>query len=203
MRKSYEPTLTMREARDLYFEENKFGKDGGYNDDWVDFKLGPIPMPFPNTKARKKAIPYHDLHHILTGYQTNTTGEFEISAWEIGAGCRGYVAAWQLNLGGLFAGVLSVPVRTFKAFVRGRRTQSLYDKPMEELLQKTVKEARALCQFRDDETYQTRASDIPLFVLAMIGGLIAGGFSLFGFLSYIPFGIAAAFRRKKTEAKAA
>src|SRR4051794_14211722 len=40
-----------------YFDENGFGEDGGYSSAWVDFHLGPIPMPFPNTAARKRAVP--------------------------------------------------------------------------------------------------------------------------------------------------
>ena len=74
----YDEGLTMREARALYFEVNRFGADGGYGDAWVDFKLGPLPVPFPNTRARVRAVRYHDLHHVLTGYDTNAIGEFEI-----------------------------------------------------------------------------------------------------------------------------
>ena len=76
----------MRDSRRTYFEKNAFGVDGGYEDAWVDFKLGPIPFPFPNSAPRVRAVKFHDLHHVLTGYDTNFTGEVEISAWEIGAG---------------------------------------------------------------------------------------------------------------------
>ena len=73
---------TLRTALATYFEDNGFGKDGGYEDAWVDFELGPIPLPFPNSAGRKRAVRLHDLHHIVTGYATDTLGEFEISAWE-------------------------------------------------------------------------------------------------------------------------
>src|SRR5207302_2399442 len=96
-----DPSLTLHDARDEYFRVNDFGPNGGYDDAWVDFKLGPIPMPFPNSPGRKKAVRFHDLHHALTGYATDTIGEFEISAWEVGSGCAGYLAAWQLNLAGM------------------------------------------------------------------------------------------------------
>jgi hypothetical protein len=78
MRTTYEPEMTMRDALARYFEVNAFGADGGYNDAWVDFKLGPMPFPFPNTQSRVRALRYHDLHHILTNYDTDTLGEFEI-----------------------------------------------------------------------------------------------------------------------------
>ena len=71
---TYDPTLTMEAARAQYFRDNGFGDDGGYDDPWVDFKLGPVPMPFPNSKGRLRAVRYHDLHHILTGYQTDLRG---------------------------------------------------------------------------------------------------------------------------------
>ena len=93
MQPSYPLDMTMRSARDLYFQVNDFGADGGYADTWVDFKIGPVPLPFPNTAGRIAAVKFHDLHHVLTGYETNASGEFEISAWEIGAGCRVAAAA--------------------------------------------------------------------------------------------------------------
>lgn len=46
---------TMREALKQYFDDNGFGADGGYASTWVDFKVGPIPFPLPNTEARRKA----------------------------------------------------------------------------------------------------------------------------------------------------
>ena len=63
----YDPEQTMRQARELYFAANHFGTDGGYSDAWVDLKLGPVPLPFPNTASRVRALRFHDLHHILTG----------------------------------------------------------------------------------------------------------------------------------------
>src|SRR5436190_5780545 len=105
----YDEESTMREARRRYFEVNKFVPNGGYDDAWVDFKLGPLPFPFPNPPSRVKAVKYHDLHHVLTGYDTDIVGEFEISAWEIAAGCRSFAAAWVVNLGGMAGGILRSP----------------------------------------------------------------------------------------------
>ena len=115
MHASYTPEMTMRAARDRYFDVNGFGADGGYADTWVDFKLGPLPLPFPNTAGRIAAVKFHDLHHVLTGYETNATGEFEISAWELGAGCGSFPAAWVINHGGLAAGLVSAPAKVFTA----------------------------------------------------------------------------------------
>lgn len=119
--------LSVLEARTRYFEENDFGEDGGYAAEWVKIELGPLPVRFPNTAARVRAVARHDLHHVATGYGTDLIGEAEISSWEIGAGCGDFVAAWALNLWAFFVGVFALsPRRVLHAFVRGRRSSTLY-----------------------------------------------------------------------------
>lgn len=118
--------MTLREGRRQAFEAFGIPEDGGDSEAWVDFKLGPVPMPFPNSDARRRAVKLHDLHHVLTGYRMDIIGEFEISAWEIAAGCGGYVVPWYLNLMGVSAGLISAPRRTARAFWRGARARSLY-----------------------------------------------------------------------------
>ena len=105
----YPTSEPVRSARARYFEANHFGADGGYGDAWVEVKFGPIPVPIPNTEARVRAVRYHDLHHIVTGYDTDLVGEMEISAWELGAGCEDFVAAYVLNVGGLSGGAAIAP----------------------------------------------------------------------------------------------
>ena len=129
----YAPTLTVRDARAQYFQTNNFG-DGGYNSKWVKIQAGPLPIYFPNTKARVRAVKLHDIHHILTEYDTSLTGEAEIAAWEIASGCKSYYAAWQLNLGALAMGELFAPRRVYAAFIRGRHSMNLYSGVFEESL---------------------------------------------------------------------
>ncbi len=134
---------TLREARARYFERNGLGRDGGYAARWVKLGVGPLKFGFPNTAARVRAVRLHDLHHLVTGYDTDWKGEFEISAWEIAGSCRGYVAAWLLNLGGLAAGLFRYPRAVFRAFVRGRHSSNFYRHPWsEELLDRSVGSAR-------------------------------------------------------------
>lgn len=191
----YAPEQTMRAARARYFEVNHFGDDGGYADKWVDFKLGPLPLPFPNTAARVRAVRYHDLHHVLTGYDTDTLGEFEISAWEIAAGCKGYVAAWQLNLGGMFAGFVSAPRRTVRAFLRGRESRTLYDEPFEALLDETVGAARARTGV-ERPPRRMGFGDATLFALALVAGALTAFVTLPLVLLFLPLGLATfAYRR--------
>jgi hypothetical protein len=114
------------EARARYFAENGFAADGGYDDPWVRLQVGPIALRIPNTPARVHSVRYHDLHHVLTGYQTHWTGEGQIAAWEIASGCAGHHAAWVLNLWAMAIGLCIAPRAVARAFVRGRRTRNLY-----------------------------------------------------------------------------
>jgi hypothetical protein len=200
---NYDPASTMRDARTLYFQVNGFGESGGYDDPWVDFKLGPLPMPFPNTPGRVRAVRYHDLHHVLTGYDTDIVGEFEISAWEIAAGCKGFVAAWQLNLGGMFGGLLVAPRRTLRAFLRGRHSRTLYGDDLEALLQSHVGELRARMGV-DRPTRSPGVADVVLFGVSLAAGLVVGVIGFAFTLVFLPLGLATfAWRRAKARRAAA
>jgi hypothetical protein len=135
-------SLSIREARDHYFTENGLG-DGGYSARWVKVKVGPIPLGFPNTTARVAAVRFHDIHHVLTAYNTTWTGEAEIGAWEIASGCAHHYAAWLLNLQAMAIGLVISPKTVWRAFLRGRRTRNLYREEFNEaLLTPTVNELR-------------------------------------------------------------
>jgi hypothetical protein len=155
LRSPYAESSRMREARELYFKANGLPPDGGYD-------------------SRKRAAKVRDLHHVVTGYATTWTGAFEIAAWEIGAGCADFFAAWIGNLGAMFGGLLLAPRRTYRAFVRGRRSQSLYGREdLELVLEKTVGETRALMHVPNVNPPST-GGDVAVFVLAEIAGLFAG-----------------------------
>jgi hypothetical protein len=117
---------SVREAREQYFAANGFS-EASYTDNWVTIKqLGPIPLGFPNSASRKRAIPLHDLHHVATGYATTWIGEAEIGAWEIAGGCTDHWAAWVLNAAAMGFGLVVAPRRIYRAFMRGRRSRTLY-----------------------------------------------------------------------------
>lgn len=123
----YDPQMSVREARARYFADNAFGEDGGYGASWVTLlQLGPLPLGFPNSPSRVRAVRYHDLHHLVTGYDTDMAGEAEISAFELGGGCGDLHFAWFINVLGMAWGLLLVPERTRKAFVRGANSRNLY-----------------------------------------------------------------------------
>jgi hypothetical protein len=201
MKIDYADHLTLADARALYFETNDFGADGGYGDAWVEFELGPIKMPFPNTPGRVRAVKFHDLHHILTGYDTNPVGEFEIAGWELGAGARKMPAAARvINASGFFTGLLSSPRKVVAAFLRGRRSRSLYPEDFEPLLRETVAEARA--RYLDVRTEGRPWAD----ALAMAAWIVAGSlaFPLFLVLTLplAPLGLVLLWLRKARHERA-
>ena len=141
----YADAATVREAREQYFTANGFS-DVTYREAWAKIKLGPLPVVFPNTKARKAALPLHDLHHIATGYSTTLEGEGEIAAFEIGGGCGKYSAAWAINAGGFALALVMHPRKAYRAFVRGRHSRNLYQAGWRDsLLEMSVGELRRQC----------------------------------------------------------
>lgn len=136
-------SLPLGEALKGYFDLNKFGPDGGYHDRWVEVKLGPITFTIPNTQSRVRAVRIHDLHHIVTEYQTTLKGESEIAAWEVATGCRDMYTAWNLNLSAFGFGALVWSGPVWRAFLRGRRSRNYYGAEYgPELLSRTVGAAR-------------------------------------------------------------
>ncbi|HLT28677.1 MAG TPA: hypothetical protein VK013_01440 [Myxococcaceae bacterium] len=190
---------TMGTALTRYFHDNGFGEDGGYAATWVDFKLGPIPFPLPNSEARRRAVRYHDLHHVLTGYATDLPGEFEISAWEIGAGCRDFHAAWVLNLSGMAGGMLRCPRRTWRAFLRGLDERSAYGRDYEALLASSVGDVRQELGIREVARRGSLGAFLR-FVAAVGAGFVVGTLMMLVLLSPVTLALWWAGRRAKVSA---
>lgn len=130
-------TLTMLDARTEFFRRAGFPLDGGYDAKWVKLPVGPLTVGFPNVEARKRAVRFHDLHHVLTGYGTDWTGEAEISAWEVASGLGDHYIGWVLDLGAMSLGLFIAPKKTFRAFVRGRHSRNLYGRKFDDALLST------------------------------------------------------------------
>jgi hypothetical protein len=198
--KIYDPRLSLADARRLYFEENAFGSDGGYGSRWVTVKLGPLPFRFLNTKARVRAVRFHDLHHVVTGYETSFIGELQISAWEIGSGCADMIAAWYLNLGAMGWGAIVAPRKVWQAFLRGRASKNLYRGSFDDaLLAATVGDVKARLGLVDLDQ-PSRPLDVLLF-----SGAVAFGFA-FGttmFVAFTPLAVLSAVAKRLSDLRRA
>jgi hypothetical protein len=171
---TYDDSELIRDARMRYWEANGFGDDGGYNKKWEIVKLGPIPIPVRNIEGRKNAIRFHDLHHLITGYDTDIPGEAQISAWELAAGCSNKWVAWILDLQGLFIG-LSCPRLLLRAWARSRRSKSLYSETFDEaMLSMTVGEMRQKMQLdkpAPEPDLTDRLTLVTWFMISLVGHL--------------------------------
>jgi hypothetical protein len=152
----YSDSTLVRQARAEYFRANSFGEEGGYNARWVKIKLGAVRIWFPNTDARRRAVRLHDLHHLATGYQTSLVGEAEIGAWELAGGCGHYIAACVLNIAAVLLGLPVAPGCLWRAFLRGRHSETLYRLGFEDrFLGETVGELRRRLRLRGPEDAAT------------------------------------------------
>lgn len=138
---------TTREARDAFLA--RFGLDlEGYAAPDFPVHLGPfLTLRFPNPGL----LPYHDLHHVATGYPATVLGEAEISAFELRAGCRVPLIV-LLCCGAALIGLLRAPRRIARAWRRGRGARVIYGTraPYEELLNLRVSELRRLMNLPDE-----------------------------------------------------
>jgi hypothetical protein len=153
---------SVRAARARYFARSGFD-ESSYEDRWVTLKAGPIPIVFPNTAARVRSVRVHDVHHVVTGYDTSWTGEAEIGAWEIASNCADHYAAWVLNLLALPIGLAIAPRATFRAFVRGRHSANLYRRSIDDALLAT-RVGTLRHALRLDEAVHPRRADIAAFL---------------------------------------
>jgi cytochrome bd-type quinol oxidase subunit 1 len=141
------PESTVQAAVQAYLKNNGFSIED-YDRSVVMITFGIVTLPVPNPPQRQVAVRFHDLHHIVTGYQTDASGEAEISAWELRRGLRGfglYVRA--IIITGVFYGLIHSPRRTIRAWKMARSACALQPIEMaryQDLLHIKVSELRRL-----------------------------------------------------------
>jgi len=138
----YSESTSLKDGRDHFLAANHLSVDE-YSASTFTIGVFGWQLTFPNPESRKRAVPFHDLHHVLTGYGTTWMGEAEIGAWELRAGCNSFIT-YYLNGGGVLIGLFLSPRRVWRAFraAKGQRTLYLDSLPYERLLQMTVGQAR-------------------------------------------------------------
>ena len=151
---------SVRDGLGCYLAENGF-KTSQYDADFVTVNFWGIRFSMANPPNRKLAIRYHDLHHVMTGYGTDPTGEAEISAWELrrGIGVFGWYVRFII-LTGVFLGLFHSPRRVWKAWKAGLSSRKLPQPSMthyEALLDLTVGELRAQYDVESKGITTTRA----------------------------------------------
>jgi hypothetical protein len=171
---------TVKEAMQLYFKEHDLGEDGGLNKTWAKIKVGRLYIPLLNIPARRKALVFHDAHHIVTGYSGDWRGEVSISAWEIASGCGSFWVAWVIDFWAIAVGLFIYPKDIYNAFIRGRRIKNLYTNtiPAENAVAMRIEDLQEQLQLKQPQArYSVSRENVDFVLYALIG--------LFSFL--IPF----------------
>jgi hypothetical protein len=126
-------TATVREARDAYLAENGFSLES-YDQTWVKIAFPGFTFSIPNPPVRRRAVRWHDLHHVATCFGTDNAGEGEISVWELRRGLRGlgpYVGA--IVISGAALGCLIAPRRMLRAWINsGAGQENLFARELGE-----------------------------------------------------------------------
>ena len=179
---------TPAELLSAFYATYNLGEDGGLSNSNVRIDVSKrFHFNMPNYDARRKALLWHDIHHLVTGYSAGTfLGECEISAWEIASGCGKYWAAFVIDTSGVVFGCLISPGKIIQAYARGRRCRNLYhdDFPKEEVLQTPVSEIqKTLGLDKAPANTTARLSDLLMLGLFLIYG---GLFSIVSIIQ-IPF----------------
>ncbi|MES2763049.1 MAG: hypothetical protein V4677_12625 [Bacteroidota bacterium] len=169
---------TPREILSRFYADNNLDADGGQASSFVKIEMTrKFHFYFPNFDARRKAVILHDIHHLITDYTTTLAGESEISAWEIGSGCKSYWAAFLIDTSGLMVGIPFNFFGVLKAFARGRRTKNLYHNTisLEEAMDMNVSELKKVFYLDVyDKNTKPRVTDFLLFgAFAMYGTLFS------------------------------
>jgi hypothetical protein len=143
----YPAEWSVRRALDAYHAENGFSAEQ-YDSPKTEASVFGIKFSVPNTEAHARALRYHDLHHVVTGFGTDLTGEGEISAYEVRGGLVSsglYVS--MIVLGAAAFGFVMSPRRVWRAFAASRGTRDLWalDARYDSLLDMSVGELREMC----------------------------------------------------------
>lgn len=102
---------------------------------WV--ALGPLKLPVPHPGKLR----WHDLHHLVLGYEPDLIGEMEISAFELRTGVKSLMVL-LLCVAGVGLGLIVARRRTLRAWRDARGRRNLYGVPWDELKTWSMSELR-------------------------------------------------------------
>ncbi|HZR82457.1 MAG TPA: hypothetical protein VFD92_15290 [Candidatus Binatia bacterium] len=140
--------MTVREAMGEFFERRGIKPRDESVDEWLREKwaytaIGSHRIPIKPLYGYKKVVILHDVHHLVAGYDTSWIGELEVAAWELGSGgCGPYLLMWNNRILAFLIGLLVAPVRTLRAFRRGRTQRNVYRFDCRTLLGRDIDEIR-------------------------------------------------------------
>ena len=114
--------MTAQDALSSFFVAQGILREGSAVEDWIGdrwYRIGGIPV-LPLVGKIKHSLILHDVHHLVTGYDTSWTGELELAAWELASGgCGLNLFFWLDRFLALALGLFVCPRRLWRAASRG------------------------------------------------------------------------------------
>ena len=178
---------TIQESIQEFYNINNFGDDGGVKKKIAWIKFGFISFPLPNFESRKKNVQFHDINHIITGFDTTWKGESSISAWEISSGgWKNNYIPWLLTLWAMGLGIIFYRKSTLIAFEKGLTMRNTLTSGMTktELSNLTITELRLKVSNFDKGNRNSLNWSLISLVVFFVPFLI-GGITLFGIINLI------------------
>ena len=137
--------MTAQDALSRFFVDQGLFPEGSTADDWIGdrwYRMGGVPV-LPLVGKLKQSLILHDIHHLVTGYDTSWSGEFELAGWELGSGgCHTHFFFWFDRIGAFAFGLLTAPRRVLRAFRAGWHARNLYRLDAYRVLRMDVDELR-------------------------------------------------------------
>lgn len=147
-------------------------EDVQLEEDWWYFEVWGYKIYCYNFAWRRKALPIHDLHHVVTTYPCTMRGEMQVATWEFAAGRFKNIFANLFCLPLVAVGVCIIPHKTFSAFRLGKKSHSLFDQMLvKDMAKLTVGELRSLTK-TDRPTGSVWSDFIKFAVLASLSAAL-------------------------------
>lgn len=124
----------------LHVEEHELCPGTDSIDSWLDgpwltFRVRGRMLPVFPTWGNRNALTMHDVHHMLTGYDTSLGGEARLAAWELASGgCGWNLFFWIDRLSLLTVALILMPRLAVKAWRRGMGQRNLFTCRRDEIL---------------------------------------------------------------------
>jgi hypothetical protein len=168
----------LREVLERHRADLGMPADGGLSDRWVVRRLGPVPLPFVNTSARRRALVLRDVNHLVAGVGAGNVGEAEISTWDLASGGRQkHLAAWTLDLAGMLLGMVG-PIHVMRAFAAGRTMSNAYTFDVDEVLDLELWELRRILTRPAKRGVSSMLRSVALFIGYLVLAVPIGGLFL-------------------------
>ena len=137
--------MTAEDALSRFFVDQGLFPEGSTAADWIGdrwYRMGGVPV-LPLVGKLKQSLILHDIHHLVTGYDTSWSGELELAGWELGSGgCHTHFFFWLDRIGAFTFGLLTAPRRVLRAFRAGWYARNLYRLDAYRVLRMDVDELR-------------------------------------------------------------